>query len=221
MEEALSVQTMWTICERLLISWLPLGPFMAIPVLVRTESLVQNELRSPFMCRIIQMIASRTKDTDAFSEGVCEGVCRLNPRNTLSDTRLFYLPDPMLFCWKLRNLHDNLVRVWATEHDYPRDLREVRHSAYCERDVSLFRSSLSTIHAVFAKWNRNSMNSANSGNRYVTEAWIGVQFKDPVSHMCLAGTVVVALWSLTQEVCRFELSFVTEFSENSTDFNES
>ena len=26
-----------------------------------------------------------------------------------------------------------------------------------------------------------------------------VQFKDPVSHMCLAGTVVVS-WSLTQEV---------------------
>ena len=25
------------------------------------------------------------------------------------------------------------------------------------------------------------------------------QFKDPVSHMCLAGTVV-AFWSLTQEV---------------------
>ena len=147
--------------------------------------------------------------------------CRLYPRNTLSDTRLFYLPDPMLFCWNLRNLHDNLVRVLATEHDYPRDLREERHSAYCERDVSLFRSSLSSIYAVFAKWNRNSMNSANSGNRYVTEAWIGVQFKDPVSHMCLAGTVVVALWSLTQEVCRFELSFVTEFSENSTDFNES
>ena len=130
---------------------------MAIPVLVRTESLVQNELGSPFMCSIIQMIASRTMDTDAFSEGVC----RLNPRNTLSDTRLFYLPDPMLFCWKRRNLHDNLVRVWATEHDYPLDLREVRHSAYCERDVSLFRSSVLSIKRGFPKWNRNVAISVN------------------------------------------------------------
>ena len=45
------------------------------------------------------------------------------------------------------------------------------------------------------------------------------QFKDPVSHMCLAGTVVVS-WSLIQEVAGsspFTLMtniFVTDFSEN-------
>ena len=45
------------------------------------------------------------------------------------------------------------------------------------------------------------------------------QFKDPVSHMCLAGAVV-ASWSLTEEVAGsspFAVMtniFVTEFSEN-------
>ena len=46
------------------------------------------------------------------------------------------------------------------------------------------------------------------------------QFKDPVSHMCLAGTVV-ASWSLTQvagwnNLFKIVIFFVTEFSE----FNE-
>ena len=45
--------------------------------------------------------------------------------------------------------------------------------------------------------------------------WAG--FKDPVSHVCLAGAVV-AFWSLTQEVTGsspFTVNnfFVTEFSE--------
>ena len=45
------------------------------------------------------------------------------------------------------------------------------------------------------------------------------QFKDPISLVCLAGTVVV-FWSLTQEVAGsspFSVMtniFVTEFSEN-------
>ena len=43
------------------------------------------------------------------------------------------------------------------------------------------------------------------------------QFKDPVSHLCLAGAVV-ASWSLTQEVVGsnplMTNIFVTEFSEN-------
>ena len=44
------------------------------------------------------------------------------------------------------------------------------------------------------------------------------QFKDPTSHLCLAGTVV-ASWSLTQEVASLSPFtvmtniFVTEFSE--------
>ena len=32
-----------------------------------------------------------------------------------------------------------------------------------------------------------------------SEVWIWAEFKDPLSHTCLAGTVV-AFWSLTQEV---------------------
>ena len=44
------------------------------------------------------------------------------------------------------------------------------------------------------------------------------QFKDPVSHMCLAGAVV-AFWSLTQEVAGLSpftvmrIIFVSEFAE--------
>ena len=45
----------------------------------------------------------------------------------------------------------------------------------------------------------NSVNSADSGNLIISWNMNWVQFKDPVSQMCLAGTVV-ASWSLTQEV---------------------
>ena len=59
-----------------------------------------------------------------------------------------------------------------------------------------------------------SLNSANSEN--LKNHW--VQFKDPVSHMCLAGTLI-SLWSLTQEVAgssHFTVMsniFVSEFTE--------
>ena len=45
----------------------------------------------------------------------------------------------------------------------------------------------------------NSVISANSENliNHLSMNW--VDFKDPVSHMCLAGAVVVS-WSLTQKV---------------------
>ena len=70
----------------------------------------------------------------------------------------------------------------------------------------------------FPKWNRNSLNSANSGNliNHLNMNW--AKIKDPVSHMCLTGAVV-ASWSLTQEVEVLNLFtvmtniFVTEFSE--------
>ena len=52
---------------------------------------------------------------------------------------------------------------------------------------------------VFPKCNRSSLNSANSGNLMDQWSMNWVQFKDPVSHMCLAGAVVTS-WSLTQEV---------------------
>ena len=50
------------------------------------------------------------------------------------------------------------------------------------------------------------------------------QFKDPVSHMCLAGTVITS-WALTQKVTGsspftvMKNIFVTEFSEFS-EFSE-
>ena len=51
------------------------------------------------------------------------------------------------------------------------------------------------------------------------------QFKNPVSHMCLAGPVV-ASWSLTQEISGLSPFtvmtniFVTEFKENRETFRE-
>ena len=48
---------------------------------------------------------------------------------------------------------------------------------------------------VFPKWKVNSVNSANSMNLLKHE-WD--HFKDVVSHLCLAGTVV-ASWSLTRD----------------------
>ena len=50
-----------------------------------------------------------------------------------------------------------------------------------------------------AELSLNSVNSANSGKliNHCIMNW--AQFKDPISHMCLADAVV-ASWSLTQEV---------------------
>ena len=59
----------------------------------------------------------------------------------------------------------------------------------------------------------------NLSNLINHRSMISDQFKDPVSHMCLAGPVV-ASWSLMQEVAgsrSFTVMtniFVTEFSEN-------
>ena len=52
---------------------------------------------------------------------------------------------------------------------------------------------------VFPKWNRNSVNSANSRNVINHRSMKYNLFKDCVSRMCLIGTVV-ASWFLTQEV---------------------
>ena len=56
---------------------------------------------------------------------------------------------------------------------------------------------------VFPKWNRISVNSAESGKLINHRSMNWAQFKDPVSHMCLAGTVV-ACWPLTQEVAGWQ-----------------
>ena len=68
-----------------------------------------------------------------------------------------------------------------------------------------------------AELSLNSVNSVNSGNLINHPSMNWAQFKDPVFHMCLAGTVV-ATWSLTQKITSSSPStvmtniFVTEFS---------
>ena len=66
------------------------------------------------------------------------------------------------------------------------------------------------------------MNSTNSRNLINEWSMNWAQFKDPVSHICLAGAVVAA-WSLIQEVAGSNNLFkiyniivtkVNEFSEN-------
>ena len=52
---------------------------------------------------------------------------------------------------------------------------------------------------VFPKWNRNSVNPTISTNRLNHWSMISGQFKDPVSHLFLAGAAV-ASWSLSQGV---------------------
>ena len=49
-----------------------------------------------------------------------------------------------------------------------------------------------------------SLNSVNSEKLINHSNMNGVQFRDPISHMCLAGAVV-ACWSLTQEVAGWQL----------------
>ena len=62
----------------------------------------------------------------------------------------------------------------------------------CNKLISGLISPMSA--GVFPKWIRNSVNSANSGNliNHLSMNW--AQFKDPVSHMCLA--VADASWIL-------------------------
>ena len=54
---------------------------------------------------------------------------------------------------------------------------------------------------VFPKWIRNSANSVNLINHRTMNR---SQFKDPVFHLCIVG-VVVASWSLEQEVAEWQL----------------
>ena len=75
--------------------------------------------------------------------------------------------------------------------------------------------SVRGVNGFFTKWNRNSVNSANSRNLINHSSMNNSQFKDPVSHICLAGNVV-ASWSLIQEVAGIIVMtniFVTEFNE--------
>ena len=48
------------------------------------------------------------------------------------------------------------------------------------------------------------LNSVNSAKLINQRSMNWAQFKDPISHMCLAGAVVVC-WSLTQEVVGWQV----------------
>ena len=69
---------------------------------------------------------------------------------------------------------------------------------------------LQTKNGFSPKWNRNSVNSGNLINHWSMN-W--AQFKDPVSHMCLAGTVA-ASWSLTQEVAGWQVRALSMYSND-------
>ena len=62
----------------------------------------------------------------------------------------------------------------------------------------------------------NSVNSANSGNLINQSSMNWAEFKDPLSHVCLAGDVV-ASWSLTQEMAGLSpftiITNIFEFAE--------
>ena len=60
---------------------------------------------------------------------------------------------------------------------------------------------------VFPKWNRNSLKPANSGNLINNGSMNWAQFKDPVSHMCLTGTVVSS-WSVTHEEAGWQVQAI-------------
>ena len=47
------------------------------------------------------------------------------------------------------------------------------------------------VSGVFPKWAELLVNSTNSGNLINRRSMNCIQFKDPVSHMCLAGTVII------------------------------
>ena len=72
---------------------------------------------------------------------------------------------------------------------------------------------------VFPKQNRNSVNPMNSGNLKKQWCMNWIQFKDPVSRMCLGGNVVAVL-VFNIKVGRLEpfycndICFFTEFREN-------
>ena len=73
---------------------------------------------------------------------------------------------------------------------------------YPPTHFNIMISSMAWNIAVFPKWNRKSVNSANSGNRINYWKMNLGQFKDPVFHMRLAGTVVASR-SLKPEAAGF------------------
>ena len=71
---------------------------------------------------------------------------------------------------------------------------------------------------VFLKWNRNSLNSTNSRKLINHPSMNWAQFKDPVSHMHLAGSTLVSYTrgSWVAGLNPFTVItniFVTEFAE--------
>ena len=121
-----------------------------------------------------------------------------------------------LFC---SNIHENYQ---ATQNRPKLQFPSISPHIYLTIDQYMYFLwdhwfKLSTIQTwTFPKWNRNSVNSRNLINQYSMN-WSPL--KDPVSDMCLTGTMV-ASWSPTQEVSGsspFTVMtniYVTELSEH-------
>ena len=94
----------------------------------------------------------------------------------------------------------------------------------CAISLQLFLLLIKTME-LFLNGAELSLNSVNAGNVINNWSMDWAQFKDSVSHMCLAGTEV-ASWSLTQEVAGsspFTVManiFVTKFTEFSETFRK-
>ena len=108
---------------------------------------------------------------------------------------------------------------WKTFYDFWRNLFDFIMMNLNGRRIETLHCMKATLE-FFLNWaelSMNSVNSVNSGNLKSHWSINRTQYNDPVSHVCLAGTVV-AYWSLTQEVAGsrpFTVTniFVTEFAE--------
>ena len=127
----------------------------------------------------------------------------------------FNAPDE-IFNWydlHLLMIHNVLIEVYRNFH--------FRFPDFSILMIILLLSNSSVSQAlllnngVFPKRIRNSVNSANSENLINHWSLNCAQFKDPVSQVCHAGTLVASR-SLTQKLTGLSpfTAFVTEFNEN-------
>ena len=113
----------------------------------------------------------------------------------IKDTSCIFIQFNKFFFPFIANSRSYLVHTWGIVNKKKTLLLEQKSFPLNYRVVSL---SILQFIGVFPKWNRNSMNSAIPGNLINHWSMNWSRFKDPVSHMCLAGSVV-ASWFSTQE----------------------
>ena len=73
-------------------------------------------------------------------------------------------------------------------------------------------SHLLMMEEISVPWNGNSVNAVNSGHQKNYRSIVWGQFKDPVSHLCLAGAFVASL-SLTHEATGSKPLMIDIFAE--------